>query len=183
MLKLIVVISVLASTTTLIPAFTTTTTTKLLKDAFTLDKRTILELGNNSWYVLYLDEYDPRRSYRGQLTKDFLERGTGILRMKDGKEFDGEFLEAGRFSGTVKYPEGDTIEYYKGSTRNYKPCGLGMMKKSNGESLEGKFVNGIFNGFGLDKVRDQFKGKPDNVLGALIWDIGALIKRTFTSEC
>ena len=185
MLKfIVVVVSLLASTANSIPAFPTTTQTAgLLKDAFTLDGRTILQLGKNSWYVLYLSEEDPRRSYQGHLTEDYLERGTGILRMKDGKEFDGEFFGSDRFTGKVKYPEGDRVEYYEGSTRYYKPCGFGSMKKSNGESLKGEFVNGIFNGFGLEKVRNRFEGKSDEGLGALLWDIGKLIKRTFTSEC
>ena len=184
MLKfIVVVVSLLASTANSIPALITQTA-GLLKDAFTVDGRTILQLGKNSWYVLYLSEEDPRRSYQGHLTEDYLERGTGILRMKDGKEFDGEFYNSDRFSGKVKYPEGDNVEFYEGWTRHYEPCGFGSMKKSNGERLKGEFVNGIFNGFGLEKVRNRFEGKSSDVgLGARLWDIGALIKRTFTSEC
>ncbi|MBT3666077.1 MAG: hypothetical protein HN548_01250 [Opitutae bacterium] len=86
----------------------------------------------------------------GQWDSEYLKEGT--MRLEDGSEFSGEFIEDGLFGhGSLLSVNGDR---YTGRFQNNEYFGSGILQKVGGTVFVGSFKNGKFEGYGILKEVD-----------------------------
>jgi hypothetical protein len=75
----------------------------------------------------------------------------GILYLRDGLLFKGEFLNGKMVEGILKYANG---EEYTGPFKNEKRDGYGIMKYNTGEQYCGDFLADLKEGKGISSLYD-----------------------------
>ena len=157
--------------------------------------RCILEGKGKMWYK-------DGRVYEGEF-KNGCKNGQGVVTAKNGKKFDGVFLQDKFIHGTITGKDGDGNDFeYKGDVQNNLPHGSGVAKRMGKDgkwvTWRGKFENNVFlSGTmddGLEKVIGNFKnhciqgnGYIENKDGrkwAGIWNNGFLLDGSYNGpEC
>ena len=86
----------------------------------------------------------------GQWNSEYLKEGT--MRLEDGSEFTGEFINDGMFGhGSLLSVNGDR---YTGKFQNNEYFGSGVLEKVGGNIFVGSFRNGKYEGYGILKEVD-----------------------------
>ncbi len=86
----------------------------------------------------------------GKWSSEYLQEGT--MRLDDGSEFSGSFIEDGMFGlGSLLSVNGDL---YTGMFSNNEYSGRGILRKFDGVVYTGSFKNGKFEGYGVLKEVD-----------------------------
>ena len=67
---------------------------------------------------------------------------TGVIKMKDGKEYIDGFFVDGLLNGEGKWAHHIYDEWYKGEWKDNKPSGKGTYVWRSGAKYEGQFVEG-----------------------------------------
>ena len=98
----------------------------------------------------YIDDESEVAEYTGGF-KDDKFHGMGILSLRDGTLFKGEFDYGKKKEGIIKYSNG---EEYTGPFKDNKREGYGIMKYNSGEQYCGDFVADVKEGKGILTIMD-----------------------------
>ena len=138
--------------------------------------------------------YDPHgfgrqkdSTFKGNF-KNSLPDGEGILDVKDGRKFDGEFFKS--FSngiGTIRYPRDDLKDTFEGPWVDYLPHGKGILTNKDGAVYDGNLSEDKKQGIGTLKFpendpRLQLSGdwaEDDILQGKLEWKNGQFYEGQF----
>lgn len=121
--------------------------------------------------------------YKGPV-RNFLPDGNGMLKLADGRIFNGDFLQGvmNTEGVTLKWPSG---ALYKGQVVNFLPEGKGILKLTDGRVYEGDFVSGKMEGQGILALPDgstytgSFRNNLANGQGTLQYSTGKVYTGQF----
>ena len=153
------------------------------------------EINNNSKNIftkLYILNYNNINSfYIGEININNNLNGRGILTLKDGTKYNGNFINNNFIGkGILIDKEGN---YFKGNFKNGNLEGKGILKTLNGISYEGNFIKGKKNGLGKEETNEyiyegEFINNLKNGKGKLIYKLlnevyeGTFEKNNITGE-
>lgn len=125
--------------------------------------------------------------YRGSVNEQREPHGFGIMEYSNGFTYDGEWKNGKREGnlGILKYPPGETLEY-KGSFKDDKFGGEGVITMKNGDRFEGSFVAGRMEGRGkhvlnngdIEYIGEYKDGKPHG-MGVKTYEDGSVYSGSF----
>ena len=135
------------------------------------------------------ERWDGGRQYFRGKYENGVRNGFGILKMADGKVYEGEF-ENDRFHGQGKLVMADSDQTYRGEFRQGSISGRGTIcwLKKGLSTYDGEVVDGVRNGFGVfkDPNNNTFVGywKDDKKHGEgyFITELGAKYKMVFNFD-
>ena len=161
------------------------------KEYFNIKK----EIENNSKNIftkLYILKYNNINAfYIGEININNNLNGRGILTLKDGTKYNGNFINNIFIGNGILIDKEGTL--FKGNFKNGKLEGKGILKTLNGISYEGNFIKGKKNGFGKEETNEyiyegEFIDDLKNGKGKLIYKLlneiyeGTFEKNIITGE-
>jgi hypothetical protein len=122
--------------------------------------------------------YPNGNHYIGTVKKSLKKHGKGVLNLRDGHKYEGEFKDD-LFSGQGIYTAAD-LWVYEGQFRKGKFCGQGIYTSADHWVYEGQFRKGKFCGYGVKRseqpgylLSGEWMDGKLNGKGSLINDKGA----------